>query len=68
MVRFDAEIDTAVSICGDNPTTVEAADYSQNEFRDMAFNPNAAVAVGNTRTLLQELFGHIGRFSAPSVR
>lgn len=68
MVRFDAQIDAEVSICGDNPTVVEAADFSENAFRNMAFNPDATVVVGNTRTLLQELFGDIGRFSAPSVR
>lgn len=68
MVRFDAQIDAAASICGDNPTVVEAADFSENELRNMEFNPDATVVVGNTRTLLQELFGDIGRFSTPAVR
>ena len=68
MVRFDAQIDSAASICGNNPTVVEAADFGENEFRNMEFNPDATVVVGNTRTLLQELFGDIGRFSTPAVR
>ena len=68
MVRFDAQIDSTASICGDNPTVAQAADFSENEFRNMAFNRDATVVVGNTRTLLQELFGDIGRFSTPVVR
>ena len=68
MVRFDAQIDSAASICGDDPTVAETADFSENELRNMAFNPDATVVVGNTRTLLQELFGDIGRFSTPTVR
>ena len=68
MVRFDADIDAEMSVCGDNPTVAETADFSEHEFRNMTFNPDATVVVGNTRTLLQELFGDIGRFSAPAVR
>ena len=63
-----AEIDAARSNCGDNPTVLAVADYGDNELRNMVFNPDATVVVGNTRTLLQELFGDIGRFSTPTVQ
>lgn len=67
-VLFDAEIDAARSNCGDNPPVLAVANYGDNELRNMVFNPDATVVVGNTRTLLQELFGDIGRFSTPTVQ
>ncbi len=67
-VRFDGEIDSASSVCGDNPAVADVATVEENEFRHMEFNPDSTVVIGNTRTLLQELFGDIGRFSRPGVQ
>ncbi len=67
-VQFDGEIDAVSPDCGDDPAVTEVRTVDGNEFRHMMFNPNATAVIGNTRTLLQELFGDIGRFSRPGVQ
>ena len=68
VVHYDSVIDSGSAACGANPNVAKMENYSENQFRNMEFSQDATVVVGNTRTLLQELFGDIGRFSTPSVQ
>lgn len=68
VVRYDSVIGSGSAACGANPNVVNVENYSEEKFRNMEFSQDATVVVGNTRTLLQELFGDIGRFSTPSVQ
>ncbi len=68
VVQYDADIESGPSVCGANPQVADVQTLTENDFRNMEFDPDATVVVGNTRTLLQELFGDIGRFSTPAVR